>query len=98
MVTSAITYADMTEECIDTMGGAMSKRERQRAARRRGRVEQRQRERREEARIRLAFDPATEPDRAAEILRRTFGDAPVAGDVAATLVLEADIGRARRVA
>src|SRR2546429_2162786 len=98
MVTSAITYADMTEECIDTMGGSMSKRERQRAARRRGRVEQRQRARREEARARLAYDPATQPDKAAEILRRTFGQAPVATDVASTLVLEGDIGRARRVA
>jgi len=76
----------------------MSKRERQRTARRRGRTEQRDRARRAEARANQVADPMTEPERAAEILADLFGSDPVDAEIAPRIVRQGDVGRARQVA
>lgn len=76
----------------------MSKRERQRTARRRGRADQRERARRAEARANQVADPMTEPERAAELLAGLFGSDPVDAEIAARIVRRGDVGRARQVA
>ncbi|HEY4026363.1 MAG TPA: hypothetical protein VGO86_08020, partial [Candidatus Dormibacteraeota bacterium] len=76
----------------------MSKRDRKRAAKRRGRVERQKRAHRMEARANLVYDPATAPDRAAAILHEAFGDSPVEILIAPTIVSRGGIDRARAVA
>jgi hypothetical protein len=80
------------------MGGSMSKRDRKRAARRRGRAERHKRARMLEARATLVYDPATAPDRAAQILHEAFGAGPVELLVAPTIAQRGGIDRARAVA
>jgi hypothetical protein len=77
----------------------MSKRERLRAARRRGRADRRKQVRRAEARANLVYDSATPPGRAATLLRERFGDTVVEASVALRIVAEGGgIPRAREVA
>jgi hypothetical protein len=77
----------------------MSKRERLRSARRRGRADKRKQVRRAEARANLVYDSATPPGRAATLLRERFGDTPVEPSVAHRIVAEGGgIPRAREVA
>lgn len=76
----------------------MSKRERQRASRRRARADKSKRNRRAEARANLLYDPSTAPNRAAAILRETFGDGPVEPLVASRLAVEGGMPRARAIA
>jgi hypothetical protein len=78
---------------------SMSKRERLRAARRRGRADRRKQVRRAEARANLVYDPGTPPGRAATLLHERFGDAAVDSSVALRIVTEGGgISRAREVA
>jgi hypothetical protein len=87
-----------TEGRSDSMCRSMSKRDRQRAARRRDRADQHRRARRGEALVRLVFDPSTAPDRAAALLQEVFGEAPVEPVVAPTIVVHGGIARAGAVA
>ena len=76
----------------------MSKRDRKRAVRRRGRTERQRRARRAEAQVELLYDPTTAPERAATILHDLFGRGPVDLVTGPTIAMRGGMERARAVA